>query len=167
MSRIAYYFKSLNLSGGEVRYNVYFNRGLTRGRDLLPLMNVVANALWNYYRGESAALLVPLPTLGATPAFPCLALAAHVSAGGTRAYPSYATPNDFDFISAFGPTLYIFMFMLLFPVFLEALVAEKENRLREIMKMVRLSTAFTLLAPPACRGSRSDRWGCARRSTGS
>lgn len=56
---------------------------------------------------------------------------------GTRNVPNAQQPNDFDFVSAFGPTLYIFVFMLLFPVFLEALVHEKENKIREVMKMVR------------------------------
>ncbi|EFA86292.1 hypothetical protein PPL_00079 [Heterostelium album PN500] len=57
---------------------------------------------------------------------------------GVKDFPTKKTTIGFDLISLIGPTLYIFIFQLILPVVLRIILYEKENKLREIMKMMGL-----------------------------
>lgn len=59
-------FDALNAPELQVAYKLYYNKLLTRGRDILPLMNMVSTALWRTLDlpQTAAVQLPPLPTLG-------------------------------------------------------------------------------------------------------
>jgi len=108
-----------------VRYDIVYNDTLTAGLDVPLLANFVAKAVFGASVGPP----------GATFTF-----------RGAQGFPTPRTKNEFDLQSLIGPTLYIYMFQLLFPVFLTNIVAEKEQGLREIMRMqgLRMSTYFVV-----------------------
>ena len=55
---------------------------------------------------------------------------------GVKPFPTLETEIDFDLISLVGPSVYITIFQLAFPLALGGLVHEKEHKLREIKKMM-------------------------------
>ncbi|EGG14460.1 hypothetical protein DFA_12232 [Cavenderia fasciculata] len=57
---------------------------------------------------------------------------------GIKDFPTRQATLDFDLVSLLGPMLYIFIFQLMMPVVLRLILYEKENKLREIMKMMGL-----------------------------
>jgi len=77
------------------------------------------------------SFFTPSPT-GSPPAADALS--------GIRDFPAKESKPSVDIISLIGPTLYIYIFQLPFPVILGGLVLEKEKRLREIMKMMGLKS---------------------------
>jgi ABC-type multidrug transport system ATPase subunit len=115
-----YDFRTVSLSSKQVIYGLMYNMTLTRGRDLMALMGLVSNAVWKTFS--------PNQNLTSYTGY------------GTKNFPTPRTKNDFDLISIIGPQLYIYIFHLSLPVIMSGLVFEKENKLREIMKMMGLKT---------------------------
>jgi ABC-type multidrug transport system ATPase subunit len=122
-----YFTEEVVLSNDSViiHYDILYNDTLTAGLDVPLLANFIAKSAF------SAAVGPP----GASFTF-----------RGAQGFPTPRTKNEFDLQSLIGPTLYIYMFQLLFPVFLTNIVAEKEQGLREIMRMqgLRMSTYFAV-----------------------
>eukprot|EP01122_Echinamoeba_exundans_P012286 TRINITY_DN5094_c0_g1_i1.p1 TRINITY_DN5094_c0_g1~~TRINITY_DN5094_c0_g1_i1.p1 ORF type:complete len:939 (+),score=203.70 TRINITY_DN5094_c0_g1_i1:58-2817(+) len=115
-----YDLSSINVDLNNFVFSVFYNRTLSAGRDLPLIVNIITNAIW-----KTAVKNLP---------------DSKMILAGTKDFPRPRTLNDFDLISVVGPSLYIYLFHLLFPVVLQNLVFEKEFKLREIMKMMGLKT---------------------------
>jgi len=113
-------FGAVDMNAGVLNYSVFYNKTLTNGRDIPLLMTLITSAWW-----RSVVNFSPL--------------ASYIMLG-TKNFPTPQTENNFDIISLVGPIVYIYIFNLLFPVILAGLVFEKENKLREIMRMMGLKT---------------------------
>jgi len=63
-----------------------------------------------------------------------------------QGFPYYSQPLEFDLNDIVGPTLIPFALGFLIPLFMYTIVLEKENRVREMMKMMgmRMSTYWTI-----------------------
>lgn len=115
-----------SLSASNVKIDVFYNYSLTSGSDLPIFINFVSNALWRYIRAQAGLSDDTTDSYMLNP--------------GVKNFPTGVVDNTFDIISLGCPNLYIYVFMLLLPVTMEALVIEKESRLRETMRMMGLKT---------------------------
>eukprot|EP01130_Rhizamoeba_saxonica_P016314 TRINITY_DN7523_c0_g1_i1.p1 TRINITY_DN7523_c0_g1~~TRINITY_DN7523_c0_g1_i1.p1 ORF type:complete len:975 (-),score=216.56 TRINITY_DN7523_c0_g1_i1:41-2965(-) len=111
-----YDFKQMDVGTQQFEYSVFVNTSLTSGSDYTNYIKLMDNALWKSLVNSAGDLLF----------------------SGTKNYPSGRSENTFDLVSLISSALLIYVFQLLFPVFITALVYEKENSLREIMKMMGL-----------------------------
>lgn len=102
--------------GGSVEYSIMWNDTLSVGMDKARINNLVTNAVFRAAGGNELDL------------------------AGFRLMPSEEIAIDFDLISLIGPTFYVMLFQLIFPVALTVLVYEKQYKLREIMKLMGLKT---------------------------
>lgn len=119
-----------SLNSTNIDVSILFNETLSRGRDLPKLMNIMSNA---FFKTVANATSSSTTTSSSTSS-------AGLTFAGTREFPTPDKINDFDLISLIGPTFYVFILQLLFPVLLGTLVYEKQYKLREIMKMMGLKT---------------------------
>lgn len=117
------------LSDTKMKFDVFYNNSLTGGSDLPIFINFVSNALWR-------------TVIGVTGLDPDV----YLVNPGKKGYPRGVYDRAFDIISLGCPNLYIYIFLLLLPITMENLVAEKENRLRETMRMMGLKTHVYFLA---------------------
>eukprot|EP01121_Diplochlamys_sp_Union-15-3_P000931 TRINITY_DN10786_c0_g1_i6.p1 TRINITY_DN10786_c0_g1~~TRINITY_DN10786_c0_g1_i6.p1 ORF type:complete len:784 (+),score=104.40 TRINITY_DN10786_c0_g1_i6:45-2354(+) len=114
----AYAFHDVDLVNGLFNFSIFYNLTISRGRELPLLINFIGNALWRTLRGNSSYDLLEF--------------------SGTRNFPTERQKNDFDLVSLISSDFYVYIFQLLFPVILAGIVKEKEEGLREIMKMMGL-----------------------------
>jgi ABC-type multidrug transport system ATPase subunit len=98
--------------GGRLEYTMLYNATMTRGNDLLTLLNLFTNAIYRVVTGTTAP----------------------VKFQGTMSFPAPRSEITFDLQSQIGPLLYVYVFNLLLPVFVVSLVAEKEQGLVQIMR---------------------------------
>eukprot|EP01087_Luapelamoeba_hula_P007099 TRINITY_DN1722_c0_g1_i1.p1 TRINITY_DN1722_c0_g1~~TRINITY_DN1722_c0_g1_i1.p1 ORF type:complete len:950 (+),score=149.32 TRINITY_DN1722_c0_g1_i1:132-2981(+) len=110
----AYEFITLDTADNNYVFNVFYNYSLTRGRDIASSASFVTDALSSLING---------------------AVFGYVYAG-VQAIPNKGDDREFDLASLVGPLLYSLILHQLLPVFLGAIVYEKEHRLREMMKMM-------------------------------
>lgn len=122
----AYHFEKMDFATSEFEYDVYYNLTGSGGFDLPLLINFISNAIWRHQN----------PTTPTT----------FLTFSGNKNNPIPPTEVEFDLISLTGPFIYHFIFQLLWPVMLQGIVHEKENKLREIMLMMGMRTEIYWLA---------------------
>lgn len=108
------------VTSSSVKFDVFYNFTLTSGTDVPIFVNWISNAVWRMLIGNSPDTYLSNP--------------------GRKDFPRGVKDNSFDIISLGCPNLYIYIFLLLLPITMENLVAEKESRLRETMRMMGLKT---------------------------
>eukprot|EP00276_Gloeochaete_wittrockiana_P009781 CAMPEP_0184651222 /NCGR_PEP_ID=MMETSP0308-20130426/8796_1 /TAXON_ID=38269 /ORGANISM="Gloeochaete witrockiana, Strain SAG 46.84" /LENGTH=912 /DNA_ID=CAMNT_0027085281 /DNA_START=218 /DNA_END=2956 /DNA_ORIENTATION=- len=127
-------FNKFDLTQRQFSYKILYNDTVSKGKDLPLLINLISTAIMR--------TLFPPPS-GFRFEYPPPSTFESISKRGlfltgARDFPKGPKTNDFDIIYLLGPFIYIFIFQLLFPVVLGGIVYEKQNRLREIMKMMGL-----------------------------
>ncbi|GAM24437.1 hypothetical protein SAMD00019534_076120 [Acytostelium subglobosum LB1] len=110
----AYHFGTVDQNKLEV--SLLYNRSISFGNEL-GLLYTMATRSYRALTGQNITQII---------------------FDGIRDFPTKQTSFTFDLISLIGPTLYIFIFQLILPVVLRLILYEKENKLREIMKMMGL-----------------------------
>eukprot|EP00741_Cyanophora_paradoxa_P000094 tig00000057_g90.t1 len=129
-----YVFKELRPAERRYRLAVLFNETISQARDMPLLLNLITTAIAQSLLRPDPAFRFQYPAPDTLPQLPQPRGRTLI---GTKDYPSNPTPNEFDLVSLIGPFIYIYIFQLMFPVALGGIVYEKEQRLREVMKMVR------------------------------
>jgi len=114
-------FRALDLAAGKLDFGVYYNKTFTDGQDVPAILSALTNGVYRTLRNS-------------------LVESSFFSFLGTKDYPRDREANDLDMISLAGPYMYLYMFQLLLPVFMSNAVAEKETKLREIVRMMGLKT---------------------------
>ncbi|KAF2070624.1 hypothetical protein CYY_008063 [Polysphondylium violaceum] len=109
-----YNFKVVDKDTFEV--SLLYNRTLTFYKDLPTLLHLVSKAYVSLTGTNITKIIYD----------------------GLRDFPHDEKLVSFDLITILGPTLYVFIFQLPLPVILRLILYEKENKLREIMKMMGL-----------------------------
>ena len=112
-------FEVTEANFAEVKFSglIYGNSSLTDYADLPTTWSLVSSAfIYNVTNGERFFLL-----------------------NGTKFFPTQEESTDFDIATLMGSFFYMLILQQLLPVFLQTLVYEKEQRLREYMKMMGLS----------------------------
>eukprot|EP00474_Spongospora_subterranea_P005858 CRZ06316.1 hypothetical protein [Spongospora subterranea] len=108
----------------RMNYDIVVNKTLTDLQDMPALSGLMSNAIYRMLASRN----------GSQP----ITRAAQVQSSGTKMFPSPKTKVEFDLISLIGPSIYIYIFSMLLPVFMYNLVSEKESKIRDSMKMMGL-----------------------------
>jgi ABC-type multidrug transport system ATPase subunit len=114
-------FRELDVAARRIDMGVFYNKTLSFGMDIPAIVSVVTDALYRRIRGSTAPEVF-------------------FEYEGSKNYPRDKEESNFDIVTFAGPFLYLFMFQLLLPVFMSNAAAEKETRLREIVRMMGLKT---------------------------
>eukprot|EP01132_Coremiostelium_polycephalum_P010969 gene10969-13436_t len=109
-------FRFDQVDPNELDVSLLYNKSLTFGKEL-PTMLHMASRVYLTLTGQNLTKII---------------------FDGLRDFPRDKIVFGFDLISLLGPILYIFIFQLILPVILRLILYEKENKLREIMKMMGL-----------------------------
>lgn len=112
----AYVFDEVSVDNSVLDFGVYYNYTISYGRDIVGAMSLITQAF---------ASLLPSPRIVA-------------NFVGIKKLPQKDDYNEFDITSLVGGLFFALILHQLLPVFLSSLAYEKENRIREMMKMMGL-----------------------------
>jgi ABC-type multidrug transport system ATPase subunit len=108
----AYNFLEWNYSNFQYELAVYYNYSLSRGRDVPAAFSLITSALSRLITNDTIISLL-----------------------GIKDVPTISATIDIDLADSAGPFFYMLLLHQLMPVYMSAIVYEKEHRLRELMKM--------------------------------
>jgi len=113
----AFVVTEANLAQVKFSALIYGNSSLTAYADLPTTWSMISTAFISVYTGGKSVFVL----------------------AGTKFFPTQEETTDFDIATLMGSFFYMLILQQLLPVFLQVLVYEKEQRLREYMKMMGLS----------------------------